>query len=224
MIPDLEWAEWAPQAPMAKFVDQVERAVTLKKIGAEEWLPQRPDEDFALVATAQITRLACRQTQQTSTGMRVVRAILGDDIYGDLLSERDEVQSERRSLLVHMFLRWSQYDAERALGLALLLTSNEQIARSIVTDAVEWAARMLPMRANTQPWLVAEDTGEVEIGSRRRRSVSQSQIQRFVQLSMERACDVARHFVSTEHDSRAVVRRAFLFFVDSAMPSRRKAR
>ncbi len=150
--------------------------------------------------------------------MRLIRTILGDAIYDDLLTERDAARNESRSLLVHMFLRWSQHDAGRALRLAARATSDDQAARKMVVDAVQWAAGALATRVNTEPWLATSDINDLEM--RTRRAASSSQIRRFVHLSMGRACDVARHFVPAEHDSRTVVREAFLFFVDSAVRSR----
>jgi hypothetical protein len=219
MTPDLDWAEWAPQVPSTGFAETVGRAVTLREMGVGEWLPQCPDDDFALIATAQIVRMACRQTQQTRTGMRLIRTILGDAIYVDLLAERDAARNESRSLLVHMFLRWSQHDAEQALRLAARSTSDDQAVRKMVVDAVERAAGALATRANTEPWLATRDINDLEM--RTRRTASPLQVRRFVHLSMDRACDVARHFVPAEHDGRTVVREAFLFFVDRAMRSRK---
>jgi hypothetical protein len=147
--------------------------------------------------------------------MRMIRTILGDAIYDDLLTERDAARKEKRSLLVHMLLRWSQHDAGRALRLAARSTSDDQAARKMVVDAVEWAVGTLATPANTEPWLVTSDINDIEM--RAGRTASSLQVRRFVHLCMDRACDVARHFVPAEQDSRTVVREAFLFFVDSAV-------
>lgn len=223
MTPDLEWAEWAPQEPPAEFAGTVARSVTLRQLGVEDWFPQRPDDDFALVATAEIVRMANRNTQRTSTGSRLVRTILGEAIHAGLMADREAAQDETRSLLVQMFLRWSQHDVRRAMRLASLSTSDPRAAGDLVREAVESATEAMTERRKTAPWVVTGEINGIEVSSRRRGITSGSQVRRFVRLSMERACGIARHFVLAEHEDRAVARQAFLYFVDSAMRAGRAA-
>ena len=182
-------------------------------------IPQCPDDEFALIATARNRAYGVPAgRQRTRTGMRLIRTILGDAIYVDLLTGAMRRETGRRSLLVHMFLRWSQHDAGQALRLAQHSTSDNQAARKMVVDAGGVGGGGAGNGCEQGPWLATSDINDLEM--RTRRTASPLQVRRFVHLSMDRACDVARHFVPVEHDGRTVVREAF-FFVDSAMRSRK---
>jgi len=217
MTPEFEWEDWPPQVPSTTFLEAVVQGAPLREVACREWVPQRPDRTFALTATAQIVRVACQETQQQRVGMRVVRSILGDTVYDDLLAERDE----NRALLVHMFLRWAEHDARRVLGAATLVSSDEQAAHKLALDAVESATGTLgPLAESLWPTVDVVNTLEGRI--RRRRVATPSDVRCFARWTMQRAYEVASHFVS-EKFNRSVVREAFLFFLDRATASREAA-